>query len=1004
MEKPEDVESANKIAQCIRNVTNISSINGNMLVDKGGFNIGYFKKLLDAKAGPKITTLLDNISKLDKKDMNDSKRMYKHIIFTDCQSSNYGAKLLASALVVGEYTPAFTNNLTLKSDEILEETKNNNFAILMSQKFGNKSPSVKFKTDQLAKFNERPGNIHGKKIRFIILDQGFREGIDLFDVKYVHLFEPLVSRSDEKQAIGRGTRFCGQKGLEFHPKFGWPLYVFRYDLKTSGDIAKECKSLFELFVKFSNINMKQVIFSAELEKVVIESAIDKELTKEVHLFGIEEPPPIFFGGAPGKASIAPQKIMNLSDMRLHVDKHFKKFKYPKVVMKNNCLDDGAGSSGNGESKEESGGGSKGGSKDSKGSKGRNNKFIDFTPTQELVRHYFTPDSSYKGLLLYHSVGTGKTCTAIATASSTFEEKGYTILWVTRHTLKSDIWKNMFENICSLVIQEKIKKGLKLPKKVSSPMKYMSDSWIKPISYKQFSNMLLENNKFYEEIVKRNGKEDPLRKTLIIIDEAHKLYSENVSSLEKPNTDILEKMIQNSYRISGKDSVKVLLMTATPYTTNGMDLIKLINLLKENDKIEVDFDKFSTKYLNPTGMFTESGSKKLQDQLSGYVSYLNRSKDARNFAHPIIQDVYSDMSRIFYNYADKILDKAINKIEREIILLRKSYQKEKKGECKNNVNAEYNDKLGKLKTLKASELQKCKELKTKDRPVCNKASREKYNAEFEILKMIKKDSLKKCADKFQDSEKVEELLKELQPMKTRLEKYEQNDILLKDAIIRFKDENKVNIELLASLMKQFTKLNKNFKLNKTEDLKNEIKELKDEIKKATQKVESRKRKIENLTMERKVAKIEIGRSGLGDVSQEKELISKCKIFPAKVPSPPPQRSPPRYQPPPNNNNKPVTPPSKNIAELKAHYKAIFEKRVSIDKPINKSFILLNFHPDKLPQDLKDIIKNDKQALIYASRVFHEVSQQKILDKKILNAILNDERQIGGKSMNKRIKYY
>ena len=56
------------------------------------------------------------------------------------------------------------------------------------------------------------------------------------------------------------------------------------------------------------------------------------------------------------------------------------------------------------------------------------------------------------------------------------------------------------------------------------MKYLSDNWIEPLSYKQFSNMLLKLNKFYDKIINRNGEDDPLHKTLLIIDEAHKLYT------------------------------------------------------------------------------------------------------------------------------------------------------------------------------------------------------------------------------------------------------------------------------------------------------------------------------------------------------------------------------------------------------------------------------------------------------------------------------------------------
>ena len=63
--------------------------------------------------------------------------------------------------------------------------------------------------------------------------------------------------------------------------------------------------------------------------------------------------------------------------------------------------------------------------------------------------------NYKG-------GTGKTCTAVATKSLTWEKEDYTILWVTRTTLRADIWKNMFEKVCDSMIREKLEKGIKIP--------------------------------------------------------------------------------------------------------------------------------------------------------------------------------------------------------------------------------------------------------------------------------------------------------------------------------------------------------------------------------------------------------------------------------------------------------------------------------------------------------------------------------------------------------------
>ena len=77
--------------------------------------------------------------------------------------------------------------------------------------------SVGTKKEILARFNERPDNVYGDNIRIILMDGGYKEGIDLFDIKYVHIFEPTLTQADQKQVIGRGTRTCGQKGLDFHP-------------------------------------------------------------------------------------------------------------------------------------------------------------------------------------------------------------------------------------------------------------------------------------------------------------------------------------------------------------------------------------------------------------------------------------------------------------------------------------------------------------------------------------------------------------------------------------------------------------------------------------------------------------------------------------------------------------------------------------------------------------------------------------------------------------------
>ena len=145
----------------------------------------------------------------------------------------------------------------------------------------------------------------------------------------------------------------------------------------------------------------------------------------------------------------------------------------------------------------------------------------------------------------------------------------------------------------------------------------------PISYKQFSNLVSGKNEFYKELVKRNGKEDPLKKTLIIIDEAHKLFADDIPVAEKPDINLLKKSIYKSYDISKEDSCKLLLMTATPYTNDPIQLLKLLNLLRTDDYFPENFNDFKDIYLDDNYKFRkENGEHKLfLDKISGYIYYI-----------------------------------------------------------------------------------------------------------------------------------------------------------------------------------------------------------------------------------------------------------------------------------------------------------------------------------------------------------------------------------------------
>ena len=52
----------------------------------------------------------------------------------------------------------------------------------------------------------------------------------------------------------------------------------------------------------------------------------------------------------------------------------------------------------------------------KGSKNDLNTYI-LKPTQKLLRNFMSPETPYRGLLIYHEMGVGKTCTAISIAEN-----------------------------------------------------------------------------------------------------------------------------------------------------------------------------------------------------------------------------------------------------------------------------------------------------------------------------------------------------------------------------------------------------------------------------------------------------------------------------------------------------------------------------------------------------------------------------------------------------------
>ena len=873
-------EYRRKVFNCMRKTANFSKINLYHKFDKPNFSPVDFNKTL-LEASPKLVRLLNNIKELDRLDIKNHGKVFKHFIFSDVKEGGSGAKIIASALSANGFINVVKAGKVPRQQRLrlyldTSGSSRNKFALLCSNSVYNTNFNEKIKREILTQFNKRPDNINGKQFRFVILDSGFKEGIDLFDVKYVHIFEPSTTIADLKQTVGRATRTCGQKGLDFIPNIGWPLYVYNYyltvpdvtqeslylpassvkniseknpDIDPESDYflfkdattTKSTSRLHDATMKFSEFDKAMTNLSQQLFYLAPQLAVDYSLTSRLHniedlnssLFDNEVP--YLKGGAKNSKKVRDptkhlqrinrgtkyfnidlincrgkcgdkttrdvpvsldflyrvynlyghprreipksrrrqyfcqymrenplyceqinhewslrysripdiietnrgqqQIVERLEDLEMRIDDggdlddptereykileyggtntrtnanartnarrdrvprnrlgfkamrdfiqsnyNSRGYKWAKIEIENRCI----------EKKQDTTTNTNNNTNNNTNTNSKNNSSIEFNPTQQFLIDYFVPESPYKGILAWHSVGTGKTCTGVATASSTFERQGYNILWITRTTLKGDVWKNIFDQICHTILSYEVENGLVLPEKLTDRKRLLSDKWLEPMSYKQFSNLLSGKNSIYEILRSRNGSEDILRKTLLIIDEAHKLYGGDLKPAERPDVEVMERLIMNSYRKSGNDSCRLLLMTATPITNSPMELFNLTNLFfkDDEDKITTNPAKFRQEYMTDRNILSDKGITKIANALAGSISYLNRERDPTQFAQPIMINIPAIMTHV--SNQNRNQDKEL----RDMVFLNKKVEN-----AETNIKELIKEIKGKTKQLK-----------------------------------------------------------------------------------------------------------------------------------------------------------------------------------------------------------------------------------------------------------------------------------------------------------------
>tara|TARA_Y100000389_G_scaffold13037_2_gene11658 strand:- start:3716 stop:6388 length:2673 start_codon:yes stop_codon:yes gene_type:complete len=271
--------------------------------------------------------------------------------------------------------------------------------------------------------------------------------------------------------------------------------------------------------------------------------------------------------------------------------------------------------------------------------------IDFMGHQKLVRNFLGNESPYRGLLLYHGLGSGKTCSSVLISEANrFERKtvvflptsleknfkneiqkcsDYDIvlkqdkLWLSidnipknEKLLKQLFHKRIYDIIQSHTLFEDkvwiefnnfnaslLKKNVDDFKKTSD----LSEDYKKLIQnqyevFMEYQYQIIHYDGISKEKIKEMQAEKVLDNTLVIIDEAH-----NIGSMMR-NQKFTETQMKGSIKgrllydlFMKSKNTKFVFLTGTPITSNPIELAYIFNVLKgpmEVFKIPYDFKKYS----------------------------------------------------------------------------------------------------------------------------------------------------------------------------------------------------------------------------------------------------------------------------------------------------------------------------------------------------------------------------------------------------------------------------
>jgi len=277
-------------------------------------------------------------------------------------------------------------------------------------------------------------------------------------------------------------------------------------------------------------------------------------------------------------------------------------------------------------------------------------FFTLAPHQEFVKRFISYNSYYNGLLLYHGLGSGKTCSAIGITEETRKYIKYSpnfkpIIIVASSNVQSNFKLQLFDenklkkiqgqwviNGClgsALLDEIGLSQVNNLDKEtIVKKIKKLIRKYYVFKGYVEFANIISKYSKNIEKL--KIEFED----RMIVIDEIH-----NIRTITDGKTKSeMQKVAQNlEYLVSKIKYMKLIFLTGTPMFNGAEEIIFMLNILNLNDK-QKQIKK--NKIFKLDGTFQKDGEELLISMANGYISYV-RGENPYTFPHLIPPQIFDE---------------------------------------------------------------------------------------------------------------------------------------------------------------------------------------------------------------------------------------------------------------------------------------------------------------------------------------------------------------------------